>query len=198
MMAVHGDSRPVRWGRRLLKLGMAGVAAVVLAASVCGAWALWLHVSGNLHMVEPGVYRSAQPDAADIAARGRDLHLKTILNLRGAHPGTGWYDAESKAAAGVGARLINIALSANREPDAAALAVLIETLRTAEKPLLIHCYSGSDRAGLASALYELIVAHRTPSVSDRQLSFWFGHFPWLSSRSGAMDRTFDRVSTSLP
>jgi protein tyrosine/serine phosphatase len=157
-----------------------------------------LQLSGNLHEIEPGVYRSAQPGAAEIDALGRNLHLKTILNLRGAHPGTGWYDAEAKAAADAGARLISIGLSANREPDVATLAVLIETLRSAEKPLLIHCYSGSDRSGLASALYELTVAHRSPTVAGRQLSFRFGHFPWLTSRSGAMDRTFDSVTATLP
>jgi protein tyrosine/serine phosphatase len=81
-------------------------------------------------------------------------------------------------------------MSASREPDPALLAHLLTALATAPTPLLIHCKDGADRTGLASALYELTVVHKSPAIADTQLSFRYGHFPWLTSHTGAMDRTF--------
>jgi protein tyrosine/serine phosphatase len=85
-------------------------------------------------------------------------------------------------------------MSANREPNEALLTRLIETLRTVEMPVVIHCEGGADRTGLAAALYELLVMGRSAEVASAQLSFRYGHFPWLTSRTGAMDATFWRVA----
>jgi protein tyrosine/serine phosphatase len=84
-------------------------------------------------------------------------------------------------------------MSASKEPDTATIDHLETSIRTAAKPILVHCEAGADRSGLAAAIYELIVARRSPAISARQLSFYYGHFPWLWSRTGAMDRTFDRL-----
>lgn len=183
-------------GRVIWRAGLICLALLFAAAVACGGWAAWLRESGNVHEVEPDVYRSAQPAAAQILTFVRDRHVKTVLNLRGEHPGLDWYDAEASALKQAGARLISIRLSADSEPDDATLAAVVATLRTADRPILIHCNGGADRAGLASALYELTVAHRPAALAARQLSFRYGHFPWLTSRTGAMDRAFWRVAAS--
>jgi hypothetical protein len=68
--------------------------------------------------------------------------------------------------------------------------------------VLIHCEAGADRSGLAAALYKLIVAkspHKLivakspPEEASAQLSFRYGHFPWLRNSTAAMARTFERV-----
>lgn len=189
---------PAVRGGRIRRLGLVCLAVVLAAAGFCGGWAAWLRLAGNIHEVEAGVYRSAQPSPALILAFVRDHQVRTVLNLRGGHPGEDWFDAEAGAVQQAGARLISIRLSATREPDDGTLTTLLETLRTAERPLLIHCYSGADRAGLASALYALTVAHRPAALAAEQLSFRYGHFPWLTSRTGAMDRAFWRVAGAAP
>ena len=184
----------VTWLGARAKRGIgAAVIAVVALGAACGGWAGYLRLTGNIHEIEPGVFRSAQLGADKLSALIDEHHIKTVLNLRGNDPGKGWYDAEAKAVHDAGARYVSIRLSDSHEPDPATLAALVDALKTAPKPLLLHCAAGADRAGLASAIYELLVVHRPPAVADEQLSFRYGHFPWLISRTGAMDRTFARV-----
>jgi hypothetical protein len=67
---------------------------------------------------------------------------------------------------------------------------LIELLHSAPRPALVPCYRGADRSGLAAALYEYLVEKRSADISAMQLSFWYGHFPWIGSWTSAMDRAF--------
>jgi protein tyrosine/serine phosphatase len=89
-----------------------------------------------------------------------------------------------------------LALSANTELDLKQVADLVEALRDAPKPLLIHCRAGSDRTGLASALY---VASHGGTYRDacEQLSLYYGHFPYFGSKSVAMDVTLERFYESV-
>lgn len=166
---------------------------VALALAI-GGWVGWLQWSGNIHELEGGeVIRTAQLSADDLASLVAGHQVRTVINLRGDNPGTEWYDKESRILSKENVKYISIALSASHEPDDTKLNKLIDALQNAQKPILIHCMSGSDRTGLASALYEFLVKHRSAEESGKQLSFWFGHFPWLYSRSIAMDNTYWRV-----
>lgn len=157
-------------------------------AAYCGA----VIYEGNFHAVDAGViYRSAQPGPAELARYNRDHGIKSVLNLRGAHPGEGWYDREVGASQGLGMAHFDYALSAKRFVTASQIADLLKIIRQAPKPLLVHCQSGSDRAGLVSALYRVAIAGDVPQAAGRELSLVFGHFPYLTSRSGAMDASFD-------
>lgn len=173
--------------------------ALVLAALLLGpplsvaGWAGLLRLTGNVHEFEPGIYRSGQLGAGRLSSFMAEHGIATVINLRGANPGRPWYDAEAEAVRRAGAAYLSVPLSANHEPDAATLAALVRDLEGAKAPLLIHCEAGADRSGLAAALYERLVLHRSPEVAAGQLSFRYGHFPWLISRSGAMDRTFAKV-----
>ena len=93
---------------------------------------------------------------------------------------------------------IDIHMGARREPDAATLQRLIDVIRTAQRPLLIHCNSGSDRTGLAAALFAMVIDAQLPEIASGQLSFRYGHFPWLGSKTVAMDRTFWRIAAKQP
>jgi protein tyrosine/serine phosphatase len=178
---------------------VAALVAVGLVAAPLGGWPVYLRVSGNIHAVEPGeAYRAAQLSADDLKALIADKGIKTVLNLRGERPGTAWYEAEKAVAASAGARLVDIRLSDGRVPDDATLKRVVETLRGAEKPILIHCMAGADRTGLVAALYEATVRGAPPDEARRQLSFRYGHFPWIG-KTGAMDRAFDRyVAAPMP
>ena len=178
--------------RRLLKvLGWLVLVIVVIAAPIL-TYAGVLKLTGNIDVVDPGaVYRSGQLSGERLTQLITERKIRTVINLRGPNAGRPWYDEEARATQALGVTQIDLPMSATREPDPALLDRLVTTLKTAQKPFLIHCESGSDRTGLATALYRLESLKEAPDVAGKSLSFYWGHFPWLGSPTVAMDRTFE-------
>jgi protein tyrosine phosphatase (PTP) superfamily phosphohydrolase (DUF442 family) len=173
--------------------------ALTVPAAGTGAWLGYLQLTGNIQTVEPGIlYRSGQLGSVQLAAVVDAYGIATIVNLRGAHPGAGWYDDEVRTAAAMGVLHIDVPMSARQQPAPAAVAQLLDAFRMAPRPILVHCQGGADRSGFASAVFELLVMDRPIDEARRQLSIRYGHFPWLISRSGAMDRAFISVVTQRP
>lgn len=176
-----------RWLRR-------ASVAVVLSAALVGSWAGYLRLSGNFHVVEEGVlYRSAQLSGDDFQDKIRANGIRTIINLRGENSNEQWYVDEMKAMVSTGARHIDFPISANKDLTDTEIDHLTVLLRDAPRPVLVHCEGGADRSGLASAIYRFVIAKRPLSEAGSQLSFRYGHFPWLGSKTAAMDRSFERV-----
>ena len=128
----------------------------------------------NLHQIAPGVYRSNQPSPGRLHRWKRRLGLKSILNLRGAVD-QGFYLFEAEACHDLNITLHDLRIFAKQPPSRAALQELLALFTTMEKPFLIHCKSGSDRTGLATALYLLLVEHRPIAEAQRQLSLYYLH-----------------------
>ncbi|MBC6716571.1 tyrosine-protein phosphatase [Aurantimonas sp. DM33-3] len=169
---------------------------IAVAAAAPASYAGYLQLSGNVHTVENAtVYRSGQLNATDLDALIDSTGIRSILNLRGAHPDASWYREEWNVARRRGIVYRSIAISAGSEPDVATMQEIEQAMADAPKPLLIHCMGGSDRTGLASAIYEYAIAGKPEGVAADQLSFAYGHFPWLGSSTGAMDRAFERFVT---
>jgi protein tyrosine/serine phosphatase len=188
------------WSRtRKVRLAVAVILAVVgVPTAGIGAWVLSLEWLGNVHVVEPArLYRAAQLNGAALDEVLDRYATRTIVNLRGENEGKGWYDDEVAVARKHKLVHIDVSMSAMQEPDDATVTSLIHALRDSPSPILVHCEGGSDRSGLASALYELLVAGRTPAVAAEQLSIRYGHFPWLGSHTVAMDRAFDRIAAEV-
>ena len=59
-----------------------------------------------------------------------------------------------------------------------------------EYPVLMHCKSGADRAGLMSVLYLHFVERRPIEEARHQLAARFGHF--RSADTGILDFVFER------
>jgi protein tyrosine/serine phosphatase len=166
------------------------VIAGLVSASLGGYSGVMLY-TGNFHAVsQHTLYRSAQLTKEQFAAAIRENRIKSILNLRGAHPGESWYDDEITASRRAGVKHYDYPLSATRFVSEGEIAVILEILRGAPKPLLIHCQSGADRTGLVAALFRFAIEGAGADVSDRQLSLVYGHFPYLLSRTGVMDQSF--------
>lgn len=181
-------SGPLAWFIRSLKI--AGVSVGLLAASVGGYWGI-LQYDGNFHAVRAGVlYRSAQLSKNEFKAAIGEYGIKSVLNLRGANPGSAWYDDEIAAVGEFGLAHFDYPLSARRFVTSQQIAEILDIVRRAPKPLLIHCKSGADRAGLVAALYRFAETGASAEEADRELSVVYGHFPYLTSRSGAMDDSF--------
>jgi protein tyrosine phosphatase (PTP) superfamily phosphohydrolase (DUF442 family) len=171
------------------------VGVLLIGVGLAGAWAIGLQIVGNVHVVEDGiVYRSAQLNGQKLAKMVDAYGIKSVINLRGENRGSWWYDDEIEVTAARGVSHFDVRMSAVRDTDDATVTLLMETLRTAPRPLLIHCESGSDRTGLAAALYERFLKEQPAELAAGQISFRYGHFPWLGNRTAAMDRTYWRLS----
>jgi protein tyrosine phosphatase (PTP) superfamily phosphohydrolase (DUF442 family) len=179
---------PVRWLARSLALV---ALALAMGAVSLAAYCAVIVYEGNFHTVAAGVlYRSAQLDDAELKTVVHRYGIKSILNLRGANAGSPWYDREVAESRALGLVHYDYGLSARRFVTRHQIADILAILRGAPKPLLIHCMSGADRSGLVAALYRYALAGASAEDADRQLSIVYGHFPYLTSRTGAMDASF--------
>ena len=168
-----------------------GILAVGLTAGSCGAYWGVIQYRGNFHTVKEGAfYRSAQLSKDELQSAIRDHKIRSVLNLRGAHPGQEWYDEELAVSQALGVAHYDYALSAHRFVTRQQIGEVLGIVRDAPKPLLVHCRAGADRAGLVSALYRFSGEGLSADQADRELSLVYGHFPYLMSRSKAMDDSF--------
>lgn len=133
----------------------------------------------NFYEVDAGkVYRCAQPTGPELGNAIDLLGIKTVLNLRGAHPGDEWYDQEAEVCRSKGVVLVDYAMSSGSLPTPELLAGIVHTLDTAAYPLLIHCAGGADRTGLVSAIYRMRIAGDEKDQALEQLSLRYFHFEW--------------------
>jgi protein tyrosine/serine phosphatase len=142
----------------------------------------------NMHAVAPGVYRSNQPPHARFI-KLKAMGIRSILNLRGGG-GAAHYLVEKESCTMLGLALINVAMQARTAPPRADIQSLIRAFRTAEKPFVMHCKSGADRAGFASAIYLLVIEGRPLAEARKMLSPRFFHLKW--SKAGILDYILDQ------
>lgn len=109
----------------------------------------------NLHMVAEGIYRSGQPDKNDFAALEK-LGLRSVLNLRRHH-------SDEDELQGLGLKLYELPVNAGSLKES-EIRTALQIIRAAPKPLLIHCWHGSDRTGAVVAAYR--IAEQGWSVED--------------------------------
>ncbi len=184
-MTEKSNNCAKRCGKVLL-FALLGVMVVV------GGFTLMLVARHNFHVVSDGrVYRSAQMDANALARAIQEHGIKTVINLRGGNDANGWYQAEVATARELGVQHYDFNLSASREVSNAEMEEIVATMNRAPKPILVHCKSGSDRAGLASALYLYGVEGKAADMGSGELTVFCGHVPYLFWRNTiAMDHSF--------
>jgi len=158
-----------------------------------GGYLGYLQVSGNVHVIEPGLAIRSAELSPDQLKSVIDLYgIRSIISLVRPEPERSWYRDELAVSATRNLARYEFPLSTTKELTSEQLAQLLSIMRTAPKPVLIHCKNGSDRSGLAAAIFEYALASRSLDESRQQLSLRYGHFPYLWSRTGAMDASFAR------
>nr|WP_245304823.1 dual specificity protein phosphatase family protein [Rhizobium multihospitium] len=154
-----------------------------------------LQWNGNFHAVIPGeLYRSAQLSPTQIETYVRENGIRSIVNLRGENLKHDWYNQEVKTAQRLGVEHIDFKMSARKimTPDRADQ--LVDILRSAPKPILIHCQAGADRTGLVAVIYSQKIAGMSAKAAAEQLSITYGHIgiPYLS-KTYAMDESLQNL-----
>lgn len=140
----------------------------------------------NHHQVSEGFFRAAQPTPGQVRRMGR-RGIRTIVNLRGGREHGSW-PLEKQAADAVGIEIKDFILRSRGAPDKDSLLALPAFFETLEEPVLVHCKSGADRAGLMAALYLLIHEKRPAREAAQQLSWRYGHFKF--AKTGILDAFF--------
>ena len=138
----------------------------------------------NLATVVPGkVYRCNHPTPARLARLKRRLGLRTLVNLRG-HRRCGSDALSRNAAEQLGLTHIDMAFESRGAPHRDRILRFAGLYKELDRPMLMHCKSGADRAGLASALV-ILFEGGSAAQALRQLHWRFGHFN--RSRTGILD-----------
>ncbi len=146
----------------------------------------------NFGEVAPEVFRSNHPPHDRLKAY-RDRGIRAILNLRGEGQRAPYlFEVESCAALGL--TLVSVDLQARKPAPVDSLLRLFEAFDTIPRPFVMHCKSGADRAGLASALY---VLDQGGSVEEaqRELSLRYLHLRF--TKTGVQDHMLDLYAARL-
>ncbi len=160
---------------------------VIFIISIFGLYYAYNWFTGNFHVVTANeAYRSKQLNKKQLDCCINKYAIKSILNLRGDEPGAKWYEDEINISSYYGIKHYDFELPAMFEPEEKDMIQIINILKTAPKPMLIHCLGGADRSGLVSAIWKIVIDKESKEKAARQLSIFYGHMPFGKAR--AMDR----------
>ena len=160
------------------------------------SWASYFYLYGNFHKVDADVYRSAQLFSFNMPYYLEKHNIKSILNMRNLETSKGkdWYENEKAISKSLNIAHYDYPIFNREEANMMQMNEIVRIIKNAPKPLLIHCKAGADRTSLASALY--LYAVKSDKDAEKELSILYGHFPWLGSKTGAMDRSFKKYQSA--
>lgn len=146
-------------------------------------------VFNRFHRVSPRLFRSGQPTPAQLRRWARRHGIRTVINLRGRHP-FGSYGQETAACRTLGLAHMDFRLDSRGAPPKDRLLELLDMADGLEYPVLAHCKTGADRAGLFAAAFLHGVEGQPVGLAQRQLSLRYGHF--RQAKTGILDFFFER------
>ncbi len=124
------------------------LSAIILLLSGCACCTGEPDYPQNLHKVNDTIYRSGQPDNCDFQTLIKVYGIKSVINLREYHT-----DQDDIGALPLQLFKIPLAAGSITEND---LIIMLKTIKKAPKPVLIHCWHGSDRTGTAVASSRIV------------------------------------------
>ncbi len=115
-------------------------------------------------------FRSGQPSKNELDNLIRTKGIRTVINLRGTHPGQKWFDDEFNLTETKQVRFISLDFELNHLPHRRTLRQYLDAIENSPKPILIHCDNGVERTGEAAAIYELAINKKTKAEAMVMLS----------------------------
>lgn len=101
----------------------------------------------NLYRINDSIFRSEQPSKKEFKVL-EQVGFKTILNFRRLRN-------DSTKARGTDLELIHIPLQ-TKKIEESDIIMALKAIIEAPKPILIHCWHGSDRTGVVTAAYRIV------------------------------------------
>ena len=145
----------------------------------------------NHYHIGGDAWRSAQPWPHQIRRIVRKRGVRTIVNLRGARDDCGEYRLEKRTCKKLGVTLNDdIRVYSRAAPKRETIRSIRDSFEQLQGPILIHCKSGADRAGLVAVLYLHFVENVPIEQARRQLSLRYGHIK--QAKTGVLDYFFER------
>ncbi|MBT2623478.1 MULTISPECIES: phosphatase domain-containing putative toxin [Chryseobacterium] len=114
----------------------------------------------NLYKVNNDVYRSEQPDS-DGYNYLEQKNVASILNLRSGH-------IDNVSGTNYTGTLYNVPMVASDVSDVEIIQAL-KIIRTAPKPIDIHCAHGSDRTGVTMAMYRIVFQNWSKQDATKEM-----------------------------
>jgi len=104
----------------------------------------------NLFRVSDGLIRGAQPEQTDGYASLAEMGINTVVNLRAGHD-------EEESCRRHGLDYVHIPMRAWSFDEDDVIRFLQVASRAENQPVFVHCRRGADRAGMAVAVYRVVV-----------------------------------------
>ena len=143
----------------------------------------------NLATVIPNkVYRSNHPTPYRLRRMARRPGIRSVINLRGKTQ-SGSDALSREAARELGLQFYDMAFESRGAPHKDRIMRLHGIYTSMPMPVVMHCKSGADRAGLASGLMVMFEGG-TAADALKQLSWRFGHIK--QAKTGILDAFFLR------
>ncbi len=114
----------------------------------------------RLYRINDSVYRSEQPSRNGFREL-EALGVKTAITFRRNKDDT-------KKAKGTAIALVHMPLK-TAELTEAQITEALRAINEAEKPVLVHCWHGSDRTGAIMAAYRVVIENWTPEEAIKEL-----------------------------
>lgn len=142
----------------------------------------------NMHRLSDEAWRSAQPAPHDFR-RFKRMGIKTVVNLRGERIcGSFWH--ERRQCHSLGLELVNFTIRSRAAPSREDILAARDMFESIEYPMVMHCKSGADRAGLMSVLYQHVRGKKPIEQALKELSLRYGHI--RQADTGILDAFFEQ------
>jgi len=135
-------------------------------------WAVPLAEPGlpNLHRIDDGLYRGAQPSAEGMRALER-MGIRTVVNLRAAHS-----DRDELVGTNLGYEHISFKPWHPEDEDVEKFLRIVTD--PARRPVFVHCQHGADRTGTMVAMYRMVLQGWTRERAvDELVNGGYGYHP---------------------
>lgn len=135
-------------------------------------------IDSNLHEIDPGqFYRAGQMSNPELIETVKRLGIKSVIDLRfGDDEPPPNVPTEEETTKALGGSYYHLRSKSSELPQLEEVQKLIEVYDTAERPLLVHCSSGTHRSGFASAVWVLTQDQDAREKALDQFSPRFGFF----------------------
>lgn len=148
----------------------------------------------NSYRISPDLYRSAQPEREGFTAL-QQMGVRSVLNLREFHKDT-------RKARHTQLHLMAYPVAAG-EVTPADVENCLALIAGAPKPVLVHCWHGSDRTGIVVAAYRIVFQNWSVEEAEKEFrderfgyhEFWYGNLlkllretDWQAMRSRVISR----------